>query len=90
LDGFNAKVDETMDFSNLRTVPGIAHGTASGAFLAPISRWAENDQSFSGQGIDVLVNSMDASILLFFPSANTNRLSLFGIVHKVTGLLIYT
>jgi hypothetical protein len=64
LDGFNVKVDLDEGFLNVRTVPGIAHGTASGAFLAPVSRWAENDQPFSANGIDVLINSMDTSILL--------------------------
>jgi len=90
LEGFNIKVELDEGFLNVRTVPGIAHGTASGVFLGPISRWAENDQPFSTNGIDVLINSMDTSMSFSLPSANIDRLSLLTAVDEVARLFIYT
>jgi len=44
IDGFSIKVALENGFLRMRTVPGLPHGAASGAFVYEIEFWFENNQ----------------------------------------------
>jgi hypothetical protein len=72
---FRIKLDLDSGFLRVRTVPGLPHGAASGAFVYHIGFWSENNQPLGG-GDPTLIYTCDASMSSSILSANSIRLSL--------------
>jgi len=88
IDGFSIKVDLENGFLRVRTVPGLPHGAASGAFVYDIGFWSENNQPPVRR--KHLKYTCDASICSSILSANRVRLSLFSAFFEISRCLIYS
>lgn len=72
---FLVKVDLDNGFLRVRTVPGLPHGAASGAFVHHIVFWSENNQPPDGRD-PTLIYTCDASMCCSILAANCVRLPL--------------
>lgn len=84
---FRIKVDLDSGFLRVRTVPGLPHAAASGAFLHHIVFWSENNQPLDG-GDPTLIYTCDASMSSSILLVNTFRLPLFCTPYEISRCVI--
>jgi hypothetical protein len=86
IDGFSIKVDLENGFLKVRTVPGLPHGAASGAFVYDIGFWSENNQRPVGR--KHLKYICDSSISSSIMSADRVRLPLCRTLFEISRCVI--
>lgn len=84
---FRIKLDLDSGFLRVRTVPGLPHGAASGAFLHHIVFWSENNQPLDS-GDPTLIYTCDANMSSSILSANSIRLSLCCTRYEISRCVI--
>ena len=87
IDEFLIKVDLDNGFLRVRTVPGLPHGAATGAYVYQIGFWSENNQPPNGRD-PTLIYTCDANMSSSILSANSARLPLFCTQYEIPRCVI--